>query len=146
MITTNQTWPHKPEKVIGEQGTEWRPRHGVRVQQACLQCFCQAGSKLLWHWKQQCKHMIMYMQVKPEKNEMWYSRSPLLTIAIKERNKRLHHHPKRVTVPRVSMFIRKDFKTLHLSRKRFLKTCQHSGKCFLSIINFNLLTCSSGGI
>lgn len=54
----------------------------------------------------------VYLQAKPARRGY---EPALLTTAIQERDQGLHRHAKRVTVPGVSVFIRKHFKVLNLS-------------------------------
>lgn len=53
-----------------------------------------------------------------------YKAITLLTIAIQQRDEGLHHHAKRVTVPRVSIFLRKHFKAFNLSTTCSIRTCE----------------------
>lgn len=71
----------------------------------------------------------------------------LLTKIIQVTDQSLHHHAKRVTVPRVSIFLWKHFKALNLLKTCVMRTWEQKRKFFhSSITTSNLLTCSSGGI
>lgn len=116
---------------MSQQGAEWSSRQGVRVQQAGLQGLLQAVRQILWHWKQQHKKKEEKEKVPKYTDKVWhgatlqlrshsckhYRAITPLTITIQERDEGLQHHSKRVTVPRVSIFIRKYFKALNLSTR-----------------------------
>lgn len=131
------SWVNRELSGGREKGSEFR-RPACRVFFRLSDSSCDTGHNT--GNRRMNKFKIMHRGCKH------YKAITLLTIAIQERDEGLHHDSKRVTVPRVSIFLRKHFKALNLSTTCFMRTSEQMGKFFhFSDATFNLLTSSSGG-